>query len=194
MIKHEYLNEDEINNIYITQVNRCEKISSGSIFAYDKNGNKYFIINQLVEKFNKLYFDELSQGIPMFILAIEDVWIGPKWKNKVVQAVIYISNNIESINRYMSLNQEILETCKLILELRLRLLEIISEPNEQIDLSNLNIDFEDIFENKEINFLEIEKNKLWESRNKEVQTNKEILDNTILKLFELRNERENMFK
>jgi hypothetical protein len=122
--------KEQIEKWFVAKVVNCEKISTGSIFAYDKNGNKYFAVNHLVEKFRNSCFEDLDNGTPMFILVTEEIWTGKKWNNKVVQKIVFLSESIESINKFKKLVEEIDNSRSMMYNLNVEALQILKHQGD----------------------------------------------------------------
>jgi mRNA-degrading endonuclease HigB of HigAB toxin-antitoxin module len=204
MINHD-TRQQVTEKMYINTVVNCKKISTGSILAYDKNGNDYFVINWLVERYNNSYFNNLLKGKPMFILANEEIWSGQKWNNKVVQAIVFISENMESIIKFKKLLEEINETEQLISKLSIENMDLIKQFHQELinqretnikslkDYNpNINLtlleDINNFFEEQKLKVSEIE-----EREKRVIEIKKNEIDQARIKLLALHDEYDKMF-
>ena len=128
---HRTYNKDEISQSYTVIGVKGKMLPTGSFLAYDEYGQDYFAINSLVESLNNK-FQLLLIGKKMHILAIKEIWSGPKWNNKVVQTIAFISESMESINKFKQLSEKIYETEILLGKLRLEKLELVNKFHQKL--------------------------------------------------------------
>jgi hypothetical protein len=204
---HRTYNKDEISQSYTVIGVKGKMLPTGSFLAYDEYGQDYFAINSLVESLNNK-FQLLIIGKKMHILVIKEIWSGPKWNNKVVQAIAFISESMESINKFKQLSEKIYETKILLGKLRLEELELVNKFHQKLINQhetniqsikefkpNINLNIEDTISNfdkfREEQNLKISEIK--ETEKTEIELKKNEIDQAMLKLLALRDEYDKMF-
>jgi hypothetical protein len=201
---HRTYNKDEISQSYTVIGVKGKMLPTGSFLAYDEYGHDYFAINSLVESLNNK-FHQLVIGKEMHILVLKEIWTGSKWKNRVVQAIAFISESMDSINKFKQLSEKICETEILIYKLCHERLELVNKFQQRlINERETNIGFlKDYNPNINLTFLE-DISKFWEEQNlkiskieetekREIELKKNEIDHARLKLLVLRDEYDKMF-
>lgn len=93
------------SNMIIASANQAKQLPSGSILAIDELHNEYFANYELYKKMPST-FNQLLDGKLAFLLYVDEVWTGEKWKNKQVKRIVFISNDLETIHTFQRLTIE----------------------------------------------------------------------------------------